>query len=249
MEYKGYIRVSRAILEERIWKNGYDASLYFFLLLHASHNQYGKLMPGQFYSSVTKMAEELGWCRNNVSKHINCLVSQGLISAINDEDSDGKIITVIGWNETCGSIVFDAAQEMRMGVQEMRTGAQEMSLTAQEMRTDAQEMSRGRSQNEHNQIYKNQKDKSTLSPREQAFEEFWKQYPRHEEKSAAKKIWMAMGEPVENLMESLANAKLSKDWLTDDGKFIPKAAKFLDGKWIDYINRHSGEERSAWTEY
>ena len=58
-----------------------------------------------------------------------------------------------------------------------------------------------------------------------------------------------MSVPTETLIAALENAKSSRDWLQDNGRYIPRAAKWLDGKWEDYIDQYEREERSAWTEY
>ena len=122
-------------------------------------------------------------------------------------------------------------------------------MRAHDMNADMHNMGSERPRFEHNQKYRNQEKPRTLSYREQTFEIFWKAYPRHEEKSAARKAWMEMSVPTETLIAALENAKSSRDWLQDNGRYIPRAAKWLDGKWEDYIDQYEREERSAWTEY
>lgn len=242
MEFTGFVKISRTILDSGIWEDGYDAALYFFFLLRASHNFYGRLKPGQFYSSVVSIAKALGWSRNGTAKHINSLNGKGLISV--SRDSDGTLYTVIGWNEICPDkarpVVSDPAT---------RPTAQEMCTSDHDMNADMHNMGSERPRFEHNQKYRNQEKPRTLSYREQTFEIFWKAYPRHEEKSAARKAWMEMSVPTETLIAALENAKSSRDWLQDNGRYIPRAAKWLDGKWEDYIDQYEREERSAWTEY
>ncbi len=237
MRFTGFVKISRTLLEANIWEDGYDAALYFFLILHASHNFYGKLHPGQFCSSIVSIAKALGWSRNGTSKHINCLVQKGLITV--SHDSDGTLFTVINWDEIC--------QEKTKSF--VSCSAQTMGPCDQEMNEDAQSMSKERSQNEHYQKYIYQEGPRTITFREKAFDIFWNQYPRHEDKSAARKAWMDMDVPVESLMSALVNAKNSKDWLQDGGKYIPKAMKWLDGKWEDYMVHDNREELSSWTEY
>ena len=60
---------------------------------------------------------------------------------------------------------------------------------------------------------------------------------------------MEMDIPTDTLMAALENAKYSREWRQDNGKYIPRAAKWLDGKWEDYIDQSEREERSAWKEY
>ena len=240
MEPTGFVKISRTILDSRIWEDGYDAALYFFFLLRASHNFYGHLKPGQFQSSVVSIAKALGWSRNGTAKHIESLFCKGLISV--SRNSDGALYTVIGWGEICQENVRPATAMPTSPV------AHNMGTNAQDMNVAAHNMGIGCPRNEHNQKY-NQERPRTLSYRDQVFEIFWKAYPRHEEKSAARKAWMEMKVPTETLIAALENAKCSREWLQDNGKYIPRAAKWLDGKWEDYIDLSEREERSAWTEY
>ena len=252
MEFAGFVKISRSILNSGIWKDGYDAALYFFFLLRASHNHYGKLKPGQFYSSIMGMAQALGWSRNSTAKHIVCLVSKGLISI--SHDYDGTIYTVIRWNELCqdqaiAQNVSIHAQDLCADAQDMNRGVQNMGMRAQDMNLSAQDLNDGCSRFEQNQEYINQKEPRAHTSRGQAFEFFWKLYPRHEDKTSARKAWMDMRVSAETLISALETAKRSKEWLEEGGRYIPRAAKWLDGKWEDYIDQDNREERTAWTEY
>jgi len=241
MEFTGFVKISRNILDSCIWEDGYDAALYFFFLLRASHNFYGKLKPGQFYASVVSIAKALGWSRNGTAKHISSLTYKGLISV--SRDSDGTLYTVIGWSEIC-------QEKARISLAPRNNPrAHKMGVSAHDMNDGAQDMSIQCQQNEHNQNNKGQEKPRTYSYREKAFEIFWKAYPRHEERSAARKAWMEMDIPTDTLMAALENAKYSREWRQDNGKYIPRAAKWLDGKWEDYIDQSEREERSAWKEY
>jgi len=260
METAGFIKISRTILDSGIWENGYDAALYFFFLLRASHNVYGRLKPGQFYSTVVKIARDLGWSRNGTAKHIDSLFSKGLISV--SSDPEGTLYTVVGWSEICqekawSENTFSVAQDMGIGAHDMNEDAHimneyahVMNIGAHDMNTGAHNMRTGCPRNEHyNQEHNQEKPRTLTSYREQTFEIFWKAYPRHEEKTAAKQTWMEMNTPAEVLIAALENAKCSRDWRKENGRYIPRAVKWLDGKWEDYIDQSDREERSAWKEY
>ena len=240
MESVGFVKISRTVLDSHIWEDGYDAALYFFFLLRASYNFYGQLKPGQLRASVVSIAQALGWSRNGTAKHIESLSSKGLISV--SRSSNGTLYTVINWNEICPERAQSTATLLT------NAEANETDTNAHNMNATAHNMGNCCPQYEHNQK-DNQKRPRTLSYREQAFEIFWKAYPRHEEKSAARKAWMEMDASVEELMEALEHAKESRDWLQENGRFIPKAAKWLDGKWVDYIDPSRREERTAWKEF
>ena len=269
MEYKGFVKVSRAVLDSGVWEDGYDAALYFYFLLRASYSSYGKLKPGQFGSSVVSIAKALGWSRNGTAKHIDSLKRKGLIRV--SRDSDGMLYTVMDWDGVCKGNDRSAAgdpcgkpdthdmgtdaHDMNGDAHDMNGDAHDMNGDAHDMNGDAHDMNGGAHdmgmdcpQNEHIQEYIEKEKTRTYIHRGQAFELFWKAYPRHEDKSAARKAWMEMNVPPETLTAALENAKGSREWMQDDGRYIPRAAKWLDGKWEDYSDRRR-EERSAWTEY
>ena len=70
----GYVKISRKLLDSNIWLDGYDAALFFYCLLNASHNRFGSLLPGQFYASITGIMKTLGWSRNCVRQHLHRLI-------------------------------------------------------------------------------------------------------------------------------------------------------------------------------
>ena len=267
MESAGFIKISRGILDSGIWEDGYDAALYFFFLLRASHNVYGRLKPGQFYSNVVKIARDLGWSRNGTAKHIDSLISKGLVGV--SRDPDGTLYTVIGWAEICqekskAESNSSDVHDMGTGAHEMNKDAHDVNIDAHEMNEDAHDVNKGAHDmntgahnmrtecprnEQYNQEHNQEKPRTLTSYREQTFEIFWKAYPRHEEKTAAKQTWMEMNTPAEVLIAALENAKCSRDWRKENGRYIPRAVKWLDGKWEDYIDQSDREERSAWTEY
>lgn len=73
------------------------------------------------------------------------------------------------------------------------------------------------------------------------FERFWKIYPRHTAKQTARQAWdklkLKPNDPrIDEMRHGLAVAKQSRDWLKDDGQFIPHAATWLkQARWTDEI--------------
>ena len=69
------------------------------------------------------------------------------------------------------------------------------------------------------------------------FDHFWKLYPRKESKQAAKRAWSKL-KPDHALFEIIINAleyrTQTKEWLNDNGRFIPHPATWLNGRrWED----------------
>ncbi len=83
---------------------------------------------------------------------------------------------------------------------------------------------------------------------EQLFDEFWAQYPKKRSKGQAERAWVKI-KPDEQLfkaiLDGLERAKKSRDWLKNEGQFIPYPATWLNAKgWEDVHNdlMHREEE-------
>ena len=78
---------------------------------------------------------------------------------------------------------------------------------------------------------KNDKKKDILSK----FDAFWFQYPKKVAKQDAVKAWNKIQEEdIQSLMDGLMVAKCCNDWTKENGKYIPNAATWLNGRrWED----------------
>jgi hypothetical protein len=69
------------------------------------------------------------------------------------------------------------------------------------------------------------------------FEEFWKIYPRKAGKGAAWKVWSKIKAPVHTLAaisEALEWQKVSRQWVSDGGQYIPHPSTYLNQRrWED----------------
>lgn len=70
-----------------------------------------------------------------------------------------------------------------------------------------------------------------------SFDAFWALYPNKASKEAARKAWAKIN-PNERLQvsifEAVRRAATSRDWLKDEGQFVPHGATWLNGKrWED----------------
>lgn len=78
-----------------------------------------------------------------------------------------------------------------------------------------------------------------------AFETFWKAYPRKVGKDAARKAWKKKGCNVnllEKMLVTLEAQKQCKQWQKEDGQFIPHPSTWLnEGRWNDEVETF-GEE-------
>lgn len=72
---------------------------------------------------------------------------------------------------------------------------------------------------------------------DEGFVVFWEQYPRKVSKQDAAKAWAKLkpsGELLAAIMAAVSAQKVSPEWLKEDGRFVPHAATWLNGRrWED----------------
>ncbi len=154
-------------------------------------------------------------------------------------------------------MVSSDAQMMSTGsptsAQMVSSDAQMMSSDAQMMSTDAQNLSTKCSKFEPTQEYNTKNNNNSMNipkEREREFEAWWRQYPRHEGRSEARKLWMELRRTwsARTLAAALERAKQSSGWL-QNRQYIPSAARWLDGGWEDYLDPEDQGGASEWKEY
>lgn len=75
--------------------------------------------------------------------------------------------------------------------------------------------------------------KSPKGEKDEEFEQFWKAYPRHENKKKALEVWKRTNPPLGALLKAIETQKKGKSWR--DG-FIPHPERWLrDRRWEDEI--------------
>lgn len=86
-------------------------------------------------------------------------------------------------------------------------------------------------------VLRTQKQESGTTVPDEAFDTFWKAYPRKVGKGAARRAWKKIKKPdviLALILEALAWQKKSADWTKDGGEFVPYPSKYLnDMRWCD----------------
>ena len=68
------------------------------------------------------------------------------------------------------------------------------------------------------------------------FDRFWLAYPRKVGKADAKKAFAKVKVPTETLLTAIERQKCSEQWTTENGRFIPNPATWLNqGRWEDEL--------------
>jgi hypothetical protein len=103
---------------------------------------------------------------------------------------------------------------------------------------------------------KERKDIRRVATRDEDFEKFWIVYPRKDSKVQAKKAFDKLSPDEQTLAAILAGvgrAVTSEQWRKDEGRFIPYASTWLNGRrWEDggaRVNGHGGPSLSLLSQY
>lgn len=73
-------------------------------------------------------------------------------------------------------------------------------------------------------------------PASEAFSSFWGEYPNKASKDRAARAWVTSGAEqfAEEIMAALSQSKDSRQWLVENGRFIPHAATWLNNRrWLE----------------
>jgi len=66
------------------------------------------------------------------------------------------------------------------------------------------------------------------------FDIFYKSYPKKKNRGDAEKAWNKIKPDIDLIMKALDWQKSSRDWVKDNGQFIPYPASYLNSKgWLD----------------
>lgn len=70
------------------------------------------------------------------------------------------------------------------------------------------------------------------------FDLFWQAYPKKVGKEAARKAFSRVKAPLESLLTAIERQKCGNQWATENGRFIPNPATWLNqGRWEDEVEQ------------
>ncbi len=250
----GYIKLSRDLLETPLWNDPFDLTLLIYCMLQASHAAYGALAQGQFCTSKTQIAQHLHWSRNALKKHLLhlsasgylCVQEQGhriivTVPSLGDQESKQdtpRIQPTLHPAQNC--TLFDQSprekwlSDDRLPNQKPSPDDHSFQLDRSWRDPSAIDFCACHDQMTDHVVTTNKNKNKNLSQEQQracAFEVFWQHYPRRMNRTEARKQFMTMDTPLPVLMHALEQAKASRQWQQENGRFIPSAARWLDGGW------------------
>lgn len=212
----GYILLYRSLLDWEWYSDVNTKTLFLHLLLTVNFEDRkwrGKLIKrGQRVCSRDQLAEETGLTQQSVRTALNKLKSTGEIT--NTASPQGTVITVVN---------YDKYQILTN------------SLTNDQPTNNQQTTNDQPVNNKLNKINKLINLNSCAS--EPSFDDFWAAYPKKKSKGDALKAWNTLkpsSELFAIMMERLATAKTCKDWVKDNGQYIPYPATWIRARgWED----------------
>lgn len=78
---------------------------------------------------------------------------------------------------------------------------------------------------------------------ENNFDIFWDAYPKKVGKALAKKSFSKAKVPIEKILQAIESQKKSKQWISENGRFIPNPATWLNqGRWDDEVSESTEQD-------
>ena len=214
----------RKLLKWEWYKDSNTKDLFIHLLLTANFMdtrfQGKKIKRGQVVTSLSSLAEETGMSIQNVKTALKHLISTNEVT--NKSTDKYRVITVVK---------YDEYQSLTMSLTTYQQSANKALTKSQQHHNNNNNDNKGTT-------YIHSPAKAGAGP---AFDLFWSAYPKKVAKQDAMKAWLKLkpdGELVGKIMDGIARWKSSEDWTRENGRYIPHAATWLNGKrWEDEITK------------
>lgn len=219
----GWIKLHRALSKHPIASDPHAISVWVHLMLLANFASSKKLVngrmmeigAGQLITSRKSLSEKTGVQESKVERVLKMLESEQQITQ--HGTSKFRVISIVNWEMYQGD-----EQQSEQQVNTKRTAGEQQVNTLEEGKKSKEKI----------------KSPSAKSQEpDEAFDTFWRLYPKKVSKSDAVKAWVKIDAAlIPAIMGSLAKHCGCEQWVKDDGKFIPNAATWLNKqKWEDEV--------------
>ena len=218
----GFITLHRKLLSWEWYKDSNTKDLFIHLLLSANFTDTRflgkKIKRGQVVTSLSSLAEETGMSVQNVKTALKHLISTNEVTNISTDRY--RIITVVK---------YDEYQSLTMSLTTCQQSPNKVLTKSQQHHNNDNNVNKGT-------MYIQSPAKAGAGP---SFDQFWSAYPKKVAKAAAQKAWTKLSPDdglVNRIMDSLRKLKGSDEWKRDDGRYIPHASTWLNGRrWEDEV--------------
>jgi len=219
----GYTKIANEILEQLITQRVPGEQFRVLLcIIRASYGWNEKSV------SIThqEIADQTGIVRQNVTRAIKALASKKMLSCIK-KDAKG-----------CNDLIFNKNYDEWVNRPKRETCIKKDAETGIKKDADDNITPIILKKRKKPPTPKGGKKKEILNQTQlQLFEIFWSAYPKKKSKGQAKKTWKKLNPDeflLDRILASIETAKKSKQWLKDDGDFIPHPSTWLNAEgWED----------------
>lgn len=208
----------------------------------------------EYFQSIASLCEETALNRKTVIKSLKALCESGFISDTGKRVGDTKHVVVYQINGIFEMINNSKSDDLNSTENGMVPESEQFQIspeTAPNLPANSTVFSAKESQIYAERVPNLGHGTKTLTKTltknirsekiENSFAEFFDAYPGHRKnRTNAKKAWDKLKpseELITEIMSGLDRAKQSRDWLNDDGQYIPAPAAWLNKRrWEDEIN-------------
>lgn len=224
-----------------VWDDEYALKLLIYCIDNAAHKPHmfdGKRIDvGQFPTSYRKMAADLHWKNITLQKHLRSLEYKYHEIEVKS-GRHGTLIIVVHYKDFqkgIGSVLANSTPD-----ENERATACTSGVLADSTQVCYDIAPQNNSTEQENRTL-------TLASLEDEFSAFWSAYPKSEDRPAAERAYLRQrraGATHEAIMAALNADIPSKQWIKEDGQYIPYAGRWLQRqKWREYMKSKSTEEK------
>lgn len=234
--HRGYVKLWRKTLDNGVLQNGDLCRFWMYCLLKASHKDHKaiigyqeiELHSGEFVFGRKKASHELRMTESKVRKSLHTLEKMKNVTI--KTTNKFSIVSIVNWSIYQQEEIANDQQTNQQTTINQPTNDQQTTTYKNVKNVKNGRMVRSKT--------------STMSYDEE-FERFWLSYPAHRRtnKKEAYRVWKGMNgdrPPIEVVMLSLEEWSVSEDWGKEDGKFVPGAMKFIEGRYWEAEPRKRG---------
>lgn len=193
------------------------------------------------------IARAAGWPDSDADHFVECIEAAGWL----DSDNNGRL-TIHDWHDYTGKLIDqrEAEKQRSRRRRAAATSPPDRGTTAGRPeddrektghRVDQTRLDKSREEKKENPLSADaEPEAKKQTAQERRFDEFWSIYPRKVGKKAALNSWKKLkpdAELFERIIQAVATAKASDQWIRGNGRFIPHPATWLNqGRWDDELD-------------
>ncbi len=225
----GFVKLHRKILKWEWYDDPNTMRLFIHLILLANHQTRQwrgvTIGRGQLITSIGSLAKDLKLTNQNIRTLLKKLKKTQELTI----KSTNKY-TMITINKYC-TYHDDKAKTNKQTNNQLTNNSQTTNKQTNNQLTTTKEYKEDKNDKEGKELIKN----TTCAT--DRFNSFWAAYPKKKSKGNAETAWNKIKPNnglFEIIMTSLNTAKKSKDWIKENGQYIPYPASWLNAKgWED----------------